>query len=135
MISSQLPQLFMKAMTSIVSSKFVVLLMINVIFLILGCLMEGNCIIVMMVPLMLSLVNSFGIDLIQFGVIMVLNLMIGVVTPPVGMSLFVVSDLSGVSVEKMAKSVFLLLIPLIIVLLLVTYVPVFSLAIPKLLLG
>ena len=78
-----------------VSSKFVVLLMINVIFLILGCLMEGNCIIVMMVPLMLNLVNSFGIDLIQFGILTCVNIYIGCITPPVGVSLLVGTKLGG----------------------------------------
>ena len=103
-ISSQLPQLFMETMTSLVSSKFVVLLMINVIFLILGCLMEGNCIIVMMVPLMLNLVNSFGIDLIQFGILTCINIYIGCITPPVGVSLLVGAKLGDTSVGGAFKS-------------------------------
>ena len=85
-ISSQMPQLFMGFITSFTSSRFVVLLILNLIFLLLGCLMEGNCIIVMMVPLLLTLVKSFGIDLLQFGVMAAINIYIGCITPPVGVS-------------------------------------------------
>ncbi len=129
-ISSQLPQLFMQAMTSLVSSKFMVLLIINVIFLILGCLMEGNCIIVMMVPLMLSLVNSFGIDLIQFGILTCINIYIGCITPPVGVSLLVGAKIGNVTLGGAFKSCLPFFIISLIVLLLVTYVPVFTLWLP-----
>ena len=131
-ISSQLPQLFMKAMTSLVSSKFVVLLMINVIFLILGCLMEGNCIIVMMVPLMLNLVNSFGIDLIQFGILTCLNIYIGCITPPVGVSLLVGTKLGGASMGGAFKACMPFFLISLVTLLLVSYVPAFSLWLPSL---
>lgn len=131
-ISSQLPQLFMKAMTSLVSSKFVVLLMINVIFLILGCLMEGNCIIVMMVPLMLNLVNSFGIDLIQFGILTCVNIYIGCITPPVGVSLLVGTKLGGTSMGGAFKACMPFFLISLVTLLLVSYVPAFSLWLPSL---
>ena len=131
-ISSQLPQLFMKAMTSLVSSKFVVLLMINVIFLILGCLMEGNCIIVMMVPLMLNLVNSFGIDLIQFGILTCVNIYIGCITPPVGVSLLVGTKLGGASMGGAFKACMPFFLISLVTLLLVSYVPAFSLWLPSL---
>ena len=132
-ISSQLPQLFMETMTSLVSSKFVVLLMINVIFLILGCLMEGNCIIVMMVPLMLNLVNSFGIDLIQFGILTCINIYIGCITPPVGVSLLVGAKLGDTSVGGAFKSCLPFFAISLVILLLVSYVPSFTLWLPNLL--
>ena len=131
-ISSQLPQLFMKVMTSLVSSKFVVLLMINVIFLILGCLMEGNCIIGMMVPLMLNLVNSFGIDLIQFGILTCINIYIGCITPPVGVSLLVGTKLGGASMGGAFKACMPFFLISLVILLLVSYVPAFSLWLPSL---
>ena len=131
-ISSQLPQLFMKVMTSLVSSKFVVLLMINVIFLILGCLMEGNCIIVMMVPLMLNLVNAFGIDLIQFGILTCINIYIGCITPPVGVSLLVGTKLGGASMGGAFKACMPFFLISLVILLLVSYVPAFSLWLPSL---
>lgn len=132
-ISSQLPQLFMETMTSIVSSKFMVLLIINIIFLILGCLMEGNCIIVMMVPLMLNLVNAFGIDLIQFGILTCINIYIGCITPPVGVSLLVCSKLGDSGVGSAFKACMPFLLISLVILILVSYVPSFTLWLPNLL--
>lgn len=97
--------------------------MINVIFLILGCLMEGNCIIVMMVPLMLNLVNSFGIDLIQFGILTCVNIYIGCITPPVGVSLLVGTKLGGASMGGAFKACMPFFLISLVTLLLVSYVP------------
>lgn len=130
-ISSQLPQLFMKAMTSIVSSKFVILLMINVIFLVLGCLMEGNCIIVMMVPLMLNLVRSFGVDLVQFGILTCINIYIGCITPPVGVSLLVGTKLGKTTMGGAFKASLPFFLISLVILLLVSYVPSFTLWLPS----
>ena len=126
-ISSQMPQLFMDFVTSITSSRFVVLLIINVIFLILGCLMEGNCIIVMMVPLLLTLVKSFGIDLLQFGVMSAINIYIGCITPPVGVSLLLGCKLGKTSVGGTFKAILPFLGISMVILILVTYWPSFTL--------
>lgn len=126
-ISSQMPQLFMNFITSITDSRFVVLLIINVIFLILGCLMEGNCIIVMMVPLLLTLVKSFGIDLLQFGVMSAINIYIGCITPPVGVSLLLGCRLGKTSVGGTFKAILPFLAISMVILVLVTYWPSFTL--------
>ena len=126
-ISSQMPQLFMNFMTSITDSKLVVLLIINVIFLILGCLMEGNCIIVMMVPLMLNLINAYQIDLLQFGIISALNIYLGCITPPVGVSLLVGTKIGGTSMGATFKAILPFLLIALGILMLVTYVPAFTL--------
>lgn len=126
-ISSQMPQLFMDFVTSITSSRFVVLLIINVIFLILGCLMEGNCIIVMMVPLLLTLVKSFGIDLLQFGVMSAINIYIGCITPPVGVSLLLGCKLGKTSVGGTFKAILPFFGISMVILILVTYWPSFTL--------
>ena len=126
-ISSQMPQLFMGFITSFTSSRFVVLLIINVIFLILGCLMEGNCIIVMMVPLLLTLVKSFGIDLLQFGVMAAINIYIGCITPPVGVSLLLGSKLGKTSIGGTFKAILPFLGISMVILILVTYWPSFTL--------
>lgn len=118
--------------TSVASSKFLILLILNIIMIILGCFMEAGMLITLLTPLFLPIAKAIGLDLIQFGVIMCLNLMIGVVTPPVGMSLFVVTKLSGQTIEELTKPVLILLIPLIIVLMLITYVPAFSMWFPSL---
>ena len=125
--SSQMPQLFMEFVTSITSSRFVVLLIINVIFLILGCLMEGNCIIVMMVPLLLTLVKSFGIDLLQFGVMSAINIYIGCITPPVGVSLLLGCKLGKTSVGGTFKAILPFFAISMVILILVTYWPSFTL--------
>jgi len=119
---------------SVTSSKFLIMLILNLVMLALGCFMEAGVLITLLTPLFLPIAKLLNIDLYQFGVIMVMNLMIGVATPPVGMSLYVVSKLGDVSIEKMAKPVFILLIPLVVTLLLVTYFPGFSTALPNLLL-
>lgn len=126
-ISSQMPQLFMSFITSITESRFVVLLIINVIFLILGCLMEGNCIIVMMVPLLLTLVKAFNIDLLQFGVMSAINIYIGCITPPVGVSLLLGCKLGKTSVGGTFKAILPFLAISLVILAIVTYWPPFTL--------
>lgn len=126
-ISSQMPQLFMGFITSFTSSRFVVLLILNLIFLLLGCLMEGNCIIVMMVPLLLTLVKSFGIDLLQFGVMAAINIYIGCITPPVGVSLLLGSKLGKTSIGGTFKAILPFLGISMVILILVTYWPSFTL--------
>lgn len=126
-ISSQMPQLFMGFITSFTSSRFVVLLILNLIFLLLGCLMEGNCIIVMMVPLLLTLVKSFGIDLLQFGVMAAINIYIGCITPPVGVSLLLGSKLGKTSIGGTFKAILPFLAISMVILILVTYWPSFTL--------
>ena len=130
-IASQLPQLFMDFMSAFTSSKFVILLIINVIFLILGCLMEGNCILVMMVPLMLPLIQACGMSLLQFGVMACINIYIGCITPPVGVSLLVGTKIGNTSMGKTFKAILPFLLIALVILILVTYVPAFSLWLPN----
>jgi len=132
-IASQLPQAFMSFMTNLTSSKFVVLLIINIIFLILGCLMEGNSIIVMMVPLMLNLIQAFNVDLIQFGIIACVNIYIGCITPPVGVSLLVGTKIGHTSMGATFKACLPFLAISLVILMLITYIPSFSLWLPSVL--
>ncbi len=126
-ISSQLPQVFVTFITGITSSKFVVLLIINIIFLILGCLMEGNSIIVMMVPLMLNLINAFEINLLQFGILSAINIYIGTITPPVGVSLLLGSKIGNSSIGGTFKAILPFFCIALVVLVMVTYWPAFTL--------
>ena len=118
---------------AISQNKYVILLMINVIVLILGCLLENNVVLMLVTPLLLPVIDMLGISRVHFGVFLVLNLMIGVVTPPVGMSLYAVSRISGRTVEQISSQLWLMLIPLVIVLFLTTYVPFFSTWLPNIL--
>ena len=101
--------------------------------LLLGCLMEAGVLLILLTPILVPMMNMMGVDLIHFGVIMVLNLMIGVATPPVGMCLFVVSEANDIKLERLMRAVLPFIVPLIIVLLLVTYFPGLVLFLPRLL--
>ncbi len=105
------------------SNPMVILLVINIILLILGMFMEPGAILTLMLPVLLPIVKTLGIDLVHFGVVMVLNLMIGQVTPPFGVCLFVVSDVGKVKLDALYKAILPFLIPLILVLFLCTYCP------------
>lgn len=118
--------------TSLTDNKFAVILLLNVILFIVGFFMETVAAITILVPVLLPVAVQFGIDPVHFGVIMVLNLMIGLLTPPVGMVLYVLSRVSGVPFERCTKATLPFLIPLIAVLLLVSFVPAFSLWLPTL---
>ena len=111
----------------------VILLIINVVLLILGMFMEPGAILTLMLPVLLPIIKSLNIDLVHFGVVMVLNLMIGQVTPPFGVCLFVISDAAKIKLDKLYKSILPFLIPLVVVLLMCTYIPGIVTYLPSLL--
>ena len=117
------------------SNPAVILLVINIVLLILGMFMEPGAILTLMLPVLLPIAKALNLDLVHFGVMMVLNLMIGQVTPPFGVCLFVISDVGKVKLDKLYKAILPFLIPLIITLLLVTYIPGIVTWLPNLLLG
>ena len=129
-----LPQLLANSVLSITRNRYIILFLLNVIFLIIGCLMEGLSAMVITIPVIMPLIKMVGIDPVHFGVILVLNLMIGVATPPVGMCLFVVSRVANIKLETLFRAIIPFLWPLIAVLLLITYVPQLVLWLPKLVL-
>ena len=108
-----------------------ILLMINVILLIIGCFMETIAAISILVPVLMPVVLKVGIDPVQFGVVMVLNLMIGLLTPPVGMVLFILARVAGIPFDRTVKAVTPFLVPLLLVLALISIFPELTLAIPK----
>ena len=117
------------------SNPAVILLVINVLLLLLGMVMEPGAILTLMLPVLLPIANGLGLNLVHFGVMIVLNLMIGQVTPPFGVCLFVISDVNKVRLESLYKSILPFLIPLIATLALVTYLPYVVTWLPNLLLG
>jgi len=117
------------------SNPAVILLVINVILLLLGMVMEPGAILTLMLPVLLPIANGLGLNLVHFGVMVVLNLMIGQVTPPFGVCLFVISDVNKLKLESLYKSILPFLIPLIVTLFLVTYVPGIVTWLPGVLLG
>ena len=109
-------------------------LLLNAIMLLLGCFMEGLAVMVMVIPVLLPLLQHAHIDLVHFGVVFVLNIMIGTITPPVGTIMYVVCALGRISIAEFAKEVWPFVIALTISLLLVTYVPWLALWLPDLVL-
>ncbi len=109
--------------TGLTENKYVVLLMINILLLVFGAIMEAGVVLILFIPILYPLAMDLGIDPIHFGVIMVVNLMIGVATPPMGVCLFVMSHISGIKLEVLMRRILPFLIPMILVLLLITYVP------------
>ena len=130
-----IPQAVTDWLLSITSNKYLILLLLNIVFLILGMFMESLSILLITVPFLMPLVNAIGINPVHLGVVIVLNLMIGLSTPPVGMSLFVSSKIANVPLEKLYKEIMPFLIPLIGVLLIITYFPATVLWLPKIVLG
>lgn len=117
------------------SNPAIILLVINVLLLVLGMVMEPGAILTLMLPVLLPIANGLGLDLVHFGVMIVLNLMIGQVTPPFGVCLFVISDVNKVKLEKLYKAILPFLLPLVGTLLLVTYIPQIVTFLPTVLLG
>ena len=115
------------------ASPWVLLLLINLLLFALGCFMAAAPVIIMLTPILLPVTSLMGIDPMHLGVVMVLNLMIGLITPPVGLCLFVVADVAELPVMRVVKSLIPFFIPLLIVLLLITYIPSLVLFLPGLL--
>ena len=117
----RVPQQLADLMWSLTTSKPLVLLIMNVLFLVLGMLMDTNAIMLIFLPIVLPVVKSVGIDLVHFGVVVTLNLMIGLLTPPFGVLLFLLSGLTKVPIEDILREVFPYIIVLICMLFLITY--------------
>jgi tripartite ATP-independent transporter DctM subunit len=117
---------------SISTNKYVVLALINIMLLILGTIMDMAPLLLICTPILLPVVTSFGIDPVHFGIIMMLNLSIGLVTPPVGSTLFVGCAIGKVSIERVSRKLWPFWLSMFVILMLVTYFPVFSMWIPML---
>jgi tripartite ATP-independent transporter DctM subunit len=120
---------------ALTTDKVTLLLLINIFLLILGCLLEPIPVLILTAPIVLPIVKELGVDPVQFGIVMNLNITIGIITPPMGIGLFVMMGTADVKFESLVKACLPLLIPLIACLLLLTYVPQISLWLPDLIMG
>jgi tripartite ATP-independent transporter DctM subunit len=120
------------AVLAITTQPWAVLLLVNIFLLIVGCFMETIAAITILVPVLMPLVERIGVDPVHFGVIMVLNLMIGLLTPPVGMVLYVLARVANISLDRTTKACAPFLIPLIVTLAIVTYWPSMVMLLPNL---
>ena len=117
---------------SITTQPWAILLLVNIFLLIVGCFMETIAAITILVPVLLPLMDKIGVDPVHFGLIMVLNLMIGLLTPPVGMVLYILARVAGISFERATRACLPFLIPLLVSLALVTYWPDMVMFLPNL---
>ena len=123
-----------RAITGLTQNRILVLLMINVLLLIVGTFMETLASVILLTPILLPLAESIGIDPIHFGVIMVVNLNIGLATPPLGVCLIVAAPLAETSIERIARAAIPFLLVMVGVLLLITYIPELVMFVPNLVL-
>ena len=129
----QVPMMVQEFVTSFIKSPYVFLLFTNIFLLLVGCVIESAAAIILFVPVLVPLTVSYGIDPLHFGLIFVLNLIVGMVTPPVGTVLYVTCSVAKVKFEELSRALVPFLIILFAMLLIITYVPAFSLTLPKLL--
>lgn len=131
--SNRIEQGLAELILSFTSNTYVLLFLVNVLLLAVGCVLETVAAITILVPVLLPIMTQAGVDPVHFGLIMVFNLMIGLITPPVGLVLFVLARVSRVSVETTVRAAVPFLLPLVATLFLVTYVPQLALWLPALL--
>jgi C4-dicarboxylate transporter DctM subunit len=130
--SEEIPQYITKAVVNITHNRIVILLLLNILLLIIGTFMETTASLIILTPVLLPLMIKIGVDPLHFGVILVLNLVIGLTTPPVGVCLFIACAIGKIKLEQITKAILPFLLASITVLLIVTYWESLVMAIPKL---
>jgi TRAP-type transport system large permease protein len=131
--SEQIPQKVGNLIFAISRNKYIVLLIINFILLIVGCFMDQTAALIILAPVLAPLAHKVGVHPLHFGMIMCLNLVIGLVTPPLGACLFTVCSVGKMQLDVVARPLWPLIIALIAVLMLITYVPAVCMTVPRLL--
>lgn len=129
--ANQVANIFAANLLGFTENRVAILLLITLIVLVIGCFMETIAAITILVPVLLPVAVKVGVDPVHFGIILILNLMLGLLTPPVGMVLYVLSKVSGVPFERCVVATAPFLIPLFVVLMLLTFVPAISMALPN----
>ena len=131
----QVPQTMTKAMLAISSNPYLLLFMVNILLLLVGMFLDSTTAILVIAPIIAKPLIALGVDPVHLGMIVVFNLMIGLLTPPMGLALFLVSDIAGVKMKDVLRQMGPFYIPLGITLLLITYMPWITTWIPRLALG
>ena len=127
----QVPRVVASLVMGITDNKYIFLFIVNIVFLLLGCVLDVSTIQLVFVPMVLPLVQAMGIDLVHFGVVICLNMMIGLSTPPFGMLLFIVSGLGKTKIKGVIREILPMVLIMIGLLFLVTYVPDIIMFIPN----
>lgn len=131
--NAQVPHMLAQHFTHLTDSPIVFLMLVNVLLLFIGTLINASAAVVILTPILLPVALSMGIDPMFFGVLMVVNLAIGCITPPVGLDLFIVSSITGISIDKVTAKVMPYLLILLVDLVILTYVPSIITFLPNLL--
>ena len=120
-----------EALLQLTDNKYIILLLINVLLLVVGCFLEPIASISILVPVLMPIILKVGIDPVHFGVMMTLNLMIGLLHPPLGMVLFVLSRIAKMSIERTTMAILPWLVPLLLSLIAITLIPELTLWLPR----
>mgnify|MGYP001338936039 FL=1 len=131
--TQQVPQIAANFFLSLTDNPFIYLLCVNALLLFLGCFMDPTPAIILVTPILTPIAIALGIDPLHFGLVVVINLIIGLITPPVGLCLFIACGIAKISLERISKAVLPFVLVEIAVLFLITYVPSICLFLPKLL--
>lgn len=131
----QVPQAFATGILDTIDNRAVFLLFVIVLLLIIGCFMEASPAKIILLPLLLPIADAFGVDRVQFGMVITLALLLGIATPPLGVGLYLMSAVSGVRFERLAVAILPLLIPPVIALALIAGYPQITLWLPDLVMG
>jgi len=131
----QIPEMLSNFLVTFTDSPVVILIIINIFLLMLGCFLDPGPVIIITVPILIPLVVLYQIDLIHFGVIVVLNVMVGVLTPPMGLQLFALTDITKLPFDRIVRAIIPFYIPLLVVLLLCTLLPAAVMWLPNLLMS
>jgi TRAP-type C4-dicarboxylate transport system permease large subunit len=127
----QIPQQITEAMLSVSKDPYVLLLIVNVMLLIVGMFLDSTTAILVIAPIIAKPLMAAGVDPVHLGMVVVFNLMIGLVTPPMGLSLYLVADIAKVKMRDVLKEMLPFYIPLVGTLVLITYVPWITTVIPR----
>jgi tripartite ATP-independent transporter DctM subunit len=128
----KMPEMVANAIFGLTDNKYLIMFILNILMLVLGTIMDMSAIILVATPILLPIATSIGVDPVHFGVIMILNLGIGLITPPVGGTLFVGSAVSGVKIERLVKTLLPFYAVMVIVLMIITFVPGIVMWLPNL---
>lgn len=121
--NEQVPQKILLLFSSLIQTKWMAIVVVNIFLLIVGCFMEAGAAIIILVPVLLPIMTSFGISPVHFGIIMVLNLMIGLITPPVGLLLYVLQSITSLEFKVIVRRISPYLLGLLIALAIVSFIP------------
>jgi TRAP-type C4-dicarboxylate transport system permease large subunit len=131
----QVPQLLTGAMLSISTDPYVLLMIVNALLILAGMFLDSTTAILVIAPIIAKPLVAAGVDPVHLGMVVVFNLMVGLLTPPMGLALFLVADIAKVSMREVLKEMMPYYLPLAITLLLITYVPALTTWLPRLAMG